>query len=245
MSHSIVARSPLAKPRSWLLLGIGLLSFVLLLRLAGSGIAETKADSDAAPPNSCVLHLNVVAGTTIKIDGRKFGAQRRFVFDKLDRSKPYQARLELHFPGGRSDSWVVPITAGRVIRIGVEAPAAREPQPMPSLSAAETADVRTVAEGCNALAFDLYGQLAPSNGNLAFSPASLEAALTMISAGAAGRTHEQMAAALHQTLPGERSHAALSRLLQAWNHDPNGAAESPARRPYELTVANSVWRSRI
>jgi serpin B len=61
---------------------------------------------------------------------------------------------------------------------------------------------------------DLYGVLAGEHagGNLVFSPASIVTALAMTYAGAAGTTAEEMAAALHFSLPEEALHRAFNSL---------------------------------
>jgi len=98
-----------------------------------------------------------------------------------------------------------------------------------------------VAEATNAFAVDLYARLAAAEGNLFFSPASLETALGMTYAGARGRTADQMAAVLH--LPkGGPADAALHRALGGFSRDlsaAKGAGGQP--RPYEFAVANALW----
>ncbi len=61
---------------------------------------------------------------------------------------------------------------------------------------------------------DLYTVLVGqrSQDNLVFSPASIVTALTMTYAGAAGTTAEEMAAALHLSLPEEALHPAFNAL---------------------------------
>lgn len=73
-------------------------------------------------------------------------------------------------------------------------------------------DLSALVQGNNTFALDLYGTLRSGDGNLAFSPYSLFAALAMPYAGASGDTASQMAQALHYALPQERLHAAFNRL---------------------------------
>src|SRR5688500_15954994 len=54
----------------------------------------------------------------------------------------------------------------------------------------------SIAEGSNALAFDLYRKLRDTPGNVAFSPASISSALAMTWGGARGETAAQMKKAL-------------------------------------------------
>ena len=71
-------------------------------------------------------------------------------------------------------------------------------------------------------------------GNLFFSPGSISTALAMTYAGASGETADQMAKALHFTLPQEQLHPAFAALSQAWM----------ARRlegGISADVANRLW----
>ena len=54
-----------------------------------------------------------------------------------------------------------------------------------------------LAQSSNALGFDLYERLRDREGNLAFSPASIEIALAMTWAGARGDTAKEMSRVLH------------------------------------------------
>lgn len=55
----------------------------------------------------------------------------------------------------------------------------------------------SIAEASNAFAFDLYSKIRQQKGNLAFSPASIMAALAMTQGGAEGETRAEMAKVLH------------------------------------------------
>jgi serpin B len=99
---------------------------------------------------------------------------------------------------------------------------------------ADKADVSAVVKGNNEFAFDLYARLRARDGNLFFSPNSISTALAMTSAGARGDTADEMAKALHFTLPPDRLHPAFAALLKALN------AEGQ-KRGYQLSVANALW----
>src|SRR5262249_51968823 len=88
--------------------------------------------------------------------------------------------------------------------------------------------------GNNAFAFDLYGRLREKDGNLFFSPYSIEAALGMTSAGARGRTLEEMEKTLHYP-PQEQLHPAFGALGKRLNGEPG------AKRAYQLSTANRLW----
>jgi serpin B len=97
--------------------------------------------------------------------------------------------------------------------------------------------VTWVGEANNAFAADLYGKLCGEEGNLFFSPNSIETALVMTYAGAKGQTADQMAKVLH--LPGKGDmHKAFGDLLKDLNAE-KGADGKP--RAFQLSVANALW----
>src|SRR5579884_516966 len=104
----------------------------------------------------------------------------------------------------------------------------------PSSPAAEPADTAAVVRGDNAFAFELYAQLRSKDGNLFFSPYSISAALAMTSAGARGRTLDEMNSTLHFP-PQERLHPAFKALNARINGTPDG------KRGYRLSTANALW----
>jgi serpin B len=116
----------------------------------------------------------------------------------------------------------------------------------PAKADGSKADVAAVADGSNAFALEMYAKLASQDGNLFFSPGSLDTALAMTYAGAAGNTAKQMAKTLHFTLEVEKLHPAFAALIDKLNHpaeitlydDSGKNRKAPA---YELTVANALW----
>jgi serpin B len=110
----------------------------------------------------------------------------------------------------------------------------------PALRAAEPAAkdpaVAGVVKGNNEFAFDLYRQLgkADKDGNLFFSPESISTALAMTYAGARGDTADEMAKALHFTLPRNLLHPGFAALQK----ELNGAEK---KRGYQLSIANALW----
>ncbi|HUY88631.1 MAG TPA: serpin family protein [Pirellulales bacterium] len=112
-------------------------------------------------------------------------------------------------------------------------PARKVPvKPAKNIKLEVTADVRAVARSGNELAFDLYGRLRETQGNLFFSPASISTALAMVYAGARGDTEIQMARTLHFELPDERLLAGFATFSQALNS---------GGKNYQLTMANRLW----
>jgi serpin B len=95
-------------------------------------------------------------------------------------------------------------------------------------------DVRSVVQGNNAFALDLYARLRAKGGNLVCSPYSVSTALAMTSAGARGETAAQMARVLHFSLDRERLHPAFAELIREING--HGLP-----RDYQLSVAQSLW----
>ena len=98
----------------------------------------------------------------------------------------------------------------------------------------ESGDVPSVANGINALAFDLYGKLRTEEGNLFFSPYSISTALAMTWAGARDGTEQEMARTLHFDLGQDQLHPACGRLVERLN-----AAGKAG--DFELAVANRLW----
>jgi serpin B len=101
-------------------------------------------------------------------------------------------------------------------------------------------DIKEAVDGNADFAFDLYGKLkddpkaiAPK-GNLFFSPYSISTLLSMVYAGARGETENQMAKALHFTLPGERLHPAFGSLRKQLIQDEEYSG-------YQLFLANNLW----
>ncbi|MFB3893060.1 MAG: serpin family protein [Phycisphaerae bacterium] len=119
------------------------------------------------------------------------------------------------------------------------------PKDAPKAAPAE-ADVAAVAKDGDAFAMDMYAKLATKEGNIFFSPASIDTALAMTYAGARGRTAEQMAKTLHFSLPPDKLNPAFAALIDKLNHpaevnefDEGGKIKKvPA---YQLTVSNALW----
>jgi serpin B len=95
---------------------------------------------------------------------------------------------------------------------------------------AEPPPPSAVARGNNAFAFDLYARLREKDGNLFFSPYSISAGAAMTSAGANGKTLDEMKATFR--FPEQEklhpAHAALARDLKSV-------------RGCELRTANRLW----
>jgi serpin B len=103
------------------------------------------------------------------------------------------------------------------------------------------ADPQPAAAGINAFGLDLYAQLANGNGNLVFSPASIELALAMLRPGARGETARQMDAAMHSV--GSDQMAAAISALQAALDSRSGTYKDDQGNdvPVTLRIANSAF----
>jgi len=106
-------------------------------------------------------------------------------------------------------------------------PAASDIPPARPLSEDEA---RTVRHAVNGLAAELFTRLASRPGNVAFSPASIEAALAMTAAGARGETQAEMLRVLHADDP---TLDAIGQALRGW--------DDPARQTYTLRIANRLF----
>jgi len=105
---------------------------------------------------------------------------------------------------------------------------------------AEEPVTKSVDADSAAFCVDLYHQLAIKPGNHFFSPFSIVTALAMTSAGAAGATDAEMAAALHINPDPAKRHAECA----SWARMLNSANDALFKRPaggMEISTANSIW----
>lgn len=98
------------------------------------------------------------------------------------------------------------------------------------------AALEPVVSGNTAFAWDLYGQVRATPGNLFLSPFSISAALGMTYAGAAGSTAAQMQDVLHVGDDDSGFHHAFGSLVRDLSGDKPG-------RAYQLYVANRLFGS--
>jgi len=103
-----------------------------------------------------------------------------------------------------------------------------------SLSAGvRESDIAELVWSSNRLAFDLYQALRDESTDLFYSPYSISLALAMTYAGAKGDTEQEMADALHFTLPQERLHAAF--------RDLNRSLVACGENGLRLYIVSSMW----
>jgi serpin B len=90
-----------------------------------------------------------------------------------------------------------------------------------------------VVKALNSFAFDLYGELAKDEGNLFFSPYSIETALAMAYEGASGETAEEMGSVLHLPRDNDTRWTGFRHLILS--------LKSPEGSPFILRSANALW----
>lgn len=100
-------------------------------------------------------------------------------------------------------------------------------------------DVAALAEGLDAFSLALDSAVGGA-GNRILSPASIEIALTMLTAGARGETEAQLHRALHHRLQGEALFAAHNHLERELSSRGSGA-KGKDDQPFRLRVANATW----
>jgi serpin B len=109
-------------------------------------------------------------------------------------------------------------------------------QPFSTTQENMNAPTQAIANANNSFALDHYAQLRGKDGNLFFSPYSIDSALLMVRAGSVGQT----AAEINHTLklPADKSDteldAAMANLSAGFN-------SQSTDRGYELSVANAMW----
>ena len=99
------------------------------------------------------------------------------------------------------------------------------------------------AIGQRAFALDAYRALAVREGNVVYSPHSVQVALGMTWAGARGATESQMASALRFGLPQDRLHAAFNALDLDLTRRAALPVEGGGQR-FRLRSANALWGQR-
>lgn len=108
---------------------------------------------------------------------------------------------------------------------------------------AEAAAAKAAAAGINALAADLYGQIAPKGANVVFSPYSIAVALAMTRIGAKGETATQMDKVLHAATVGPFD-PAFNALDQALAKRPGTYPLGNEKVALELATANRLYGQR-
>jgi serpin B len=114
----------------------------------------------------------------------------------------------------------------------------------PTPAAGVSPDVEAVVTANNQFALELHNQLRARDGNLFFSPYSINKTLAMVYAGARGATAKEMATLLHFTLGPERQHQAFLEARRLINRTLAGGALSFGRPGVELYSSANLWGQR-
>jgi len=100
--------------------------------------------------------------------------------------------------------------------------------------AQDHSEIKTVPQSATQFAVDLYRLMEDGEKNLFFSPHSIYTVLALMCGGAAGKTAEQMAAALHVPLEGEAFQDALAGIQDILNQIQQSGE-------VKLDIVNSLW----
>lgn len=107
---------------------------------------------------------------------------------------------------------------------------------------------KSVVEGNNKFALELYAKLGDKEGNLFFSPYSISTAMAMVYNGARGSTETQMARVMHYPVivrPGEELGSTITldrrQFAEAFGKIIKGLNDRGEKSDYELSVANALW----
>jgi serine protease inhibitor len=100
-------------------------------------------------------------------------------------------------------------------------------------------NLKTLVDGNNAFALDIYQALHSESGNLILSPYSISLALAMTYAGARDQTEVQMAHILHFSPSQSQLHPAFNSLDLTLEKSPENFEEN--QQPMTLNIANAVW----
>jgi serpin B len=113
----------------------------------------------------------------------------------------------------------------------------RSDKPRLAAPSLDEARVPELVAGNTQFALALYRELFSAERNLFYSPYSISAALAMTYAGARAETEQQMAEALHFTLPQAQLHAAFNALDQLLL----STADADDAEAFRLHIANTTW----
>jgi serpin B len=119
---------------------------------------------------------------------------------------------------------------------------ARSDAPRDTSPDVSATDLGELVDGNNAFAFAFYRAIRGEEGNIVYSPYSISAALAMTYAGARGETEQQMADALHFTLPQDRLHPAFDAVdLALAGRGETAQGEEDDSQGFQLNIANALW----
>lgn len=120
---------------------------------------------------------------------------------------------------------------------GASVAEARSSRPRQTQPNATPDAIKAFAAAQTTFGLALFQQLRAGNGNLFFSPYSIAQALTMVYAGAQGRTAEQLASVVLGGTPADRVHPTANALNLALTSPASTGSEGGL----ELSIANGLW----
>jgi serpin B len=124
----------------------------------------------------------------------------------------------------------------------VAAQEVRSDQPRDTNPQTTPAELKELVAGNSAFAWALYQQVKGGGGNMFYSPYSLSVVLAMAYAGAKGDTANQMAAAMHYTLPQAELHEAFDYLaLELVKREAITNSQGKPDTAFRLDVVNDLW----
>lgn len=118
---------------------------------------------------------------------------------------------------------------------------AKSDEPRESDPVVNGMDAARLGSGNRAFAFDMYAQLSKPSENLFFSPFSISVALAMTYAGAKGATADEMANALHFSLPQATLHRAFDAALLDLDKREDDVPESDAGAGFKLDIVDQAF----
>lgn len=124
-----------------------------------------------------------------------------------------------------------------VFPVGCSEDAGVNPFEERALPAELQSEARSIVDGNNRFALDLYRALKDEDGNLFLSPYSVSTALAMVFAGARGTTEAEMAQVLHFDSPQDQLHTIYGELQASLDRGTSIGG-------YELAIANRLWGER-
>lgn len=121
----------------------------------------------------------------------------------------------------------------------VAIPAVRSAQDE-TLALREERDIAELATSVNAFAVMLYHHLRETSANVLFSPVSITSSLSMVLAGARGRTDAEISNALRHTLPPDDIHASFFGLNRIFGQRAKGL-DGTSGDGFRLESTQSLW----
>ena len=92
--------------------------------LPAAGQAAGKG-AELIPEDTCIVELTLPEGATVTVDGEDYGAQRKFVYERLTPKTTYEYEFVIHYPSGETSKHAMLLEGGRRVRLAKRDPVAR------------------------------------------------------------------------------------------------------------------------